>query len=88
MQNFNVILMVIFVLLYMLLLLHNLHFIHKKPAMKIKIDSYLACIHPYACIGLHSIVSDIQPINCPYRLLFNRPIESMLVNAGQYQSIV
>ena len=47
MQNFNVILMVIFVLLYMLLLLHNLHFIHKKLAMKIKIDLYLACIHPY-----------------------------------------
>ena len=35
MQNFNVILMVIFVLLYMLLLLHNLHFIHECCAVPI-----------------------------------------------------
>ena len=40
MQNFNVVLMVIFILLYMLLFSHNLHFIFEKLAIKIKIDTY------------------------------------------------
>ena len=40
MQNFDVVLMVIFILPYMLLFSHNLHFIFEKPVMKIKTDTY------------------------------------------------
>ena len=47
MQNFDVVLMVVFILPYMLLFLHNLHFIFKKPAMKIKIDTYNFLIGMY-----------------------------------------
>ena len=36
-----------FILPYMLLFLHNLHFIFEKPAMKIKIDTYNFLISIY-----------------------------------------
>ena len=70
---------VISILPYMLLFLHNLHFIFEKPAMKIKIDTYnflisiytplQVCIHfPQADIqqlwaGIQSLYSCIQQLN-------------------------
>ena len=43
MQNFNVVLMIVFILPYML----YLHFIFEKPAMKIKIDTHNFLIGMY-----------------------------------------
>ena len=56
-QNFNVVLMVVFILLCMLLFLHNLHFIFEKPAIKIKIDAYklLKGMHTPLQVCIHSI---------------------------------
>ena len=56
-QNFNAVLMVAFILLYMLLFLHNLCFIFEKPAMKIKIDTYkfLKGMHTPLQVCIHSI---------------------------------